>query len=232
MPDRSAIMRIVERQMRNWELSRAQKPAGPAPAPAAQVEDFVTISRIVGAGGREVAAELGKRLAWPVFDREILQAMAGDDSIRSRLYEHLDERDVGWLEDALRWLVEDGVHKGQYFHRLGETILALARKGRAIFLGRGADLFLPRDRGLRVLLIAPLDHCARAVAKRQNISPALARAEVERVQQERTEFLRSHFGKAADRPTRHDLVFNTAHFSIAEVVELICQALRLRGVLS
>jgi hypothetical protein len=78
--------KLVERQMRNWELSRAQRPVPQPAAPPRQVEDFVTISRLVEAGGQEVAHELGQRLGWPVFDREILQAMAHDDAVRARLY--------------------------------------------------------------------------------------------------------------------------------------------------
>lgn len=225
------IARLIEKQMRNWELSRAQQPKPEEAEPGSQVQAFVTISRMVGAGGHQVARQLGERLSWPVFDKEILLAMAGDDLVRGRLYEHLDERDVGWLEGTLRWLVEDGLHAEHYFQRLGETILALARQGRAIFLGRGAHLILPGERGLRVYLVAPPEQCAHTLAKRDQISEALAQAEVERIQHERTDFLRGHFGKKADSPTRHDLVLNTGCFTTAQVVELIHQALRLRDVI-
>ena len=178
-----------------------------------------------------MATALGKRLNWPVFDKEILQAMGRDDRVRARLYEYLDERDLGWIEDSLRWLMEGEFRKDDYFRRLSETILAIARQGRAIFLGRGADLLLPRNRGLRVHLAAPPEHCARNLAKRDNTSEALARAEVERIQRERTDFLRRHFGRAAHEPCRHDMVLNMDRFAVAEVVELICQALRSRGVM-
>jgi cytidylate kinase len=224
------VARLVEKQLRNWELWRAQRLARAA-GPPPEVEHFVTISRMVGAGGHAVATALGERLGWPVFDRELLSAMAGDDQVRRRVYEELDERDIGWIEDTLRWLLQHGYHKEHYFHRLSATILALARQGRAIFLGRGADLILPRRRGLRVHLVAPPEVCAQELARRQNISEALARAEVERIQQERNAFLRGHFGKAADSPTRHDLVINTGVFTTADAVEIICTALRLRGII-
>lgn len=226
------LARVVEKQMRNWELARAQRPAPEERPPVDEVEHFVTISRMVGAGGHSLATALGERLDWPVFDKEILQAMAGDDQLRGRLYEALDERDVGWIENSLRWLVEGGLHKGHYFHRLGQTILAIARQGHAIFLGRGADLILPRDRGLRVELVAPPEHCARAYAERHGLSEALARAEIERIQRERTEFVREYFGEAAKRPARHDLVLNTATFPVPDAVELVCCALQRRGIIS
>ena len=226
----SEVAKLVERQMRNWELSRAQRPE-PEESDEPAVEEFVAISRMVGAGGHQVALALGEELGWPVFDREILQMMAGDDHVRRRLYEDLDERDLGWIEDSLRWLVEGRFRKDDYFHRLSETILAIARQGRSVFLGRGADLVLPPDRGLRVHLISPHDQCTRNLARRLGISETEARAEVERIQHERTDFLQSHFGRASVALTRHDLILNTGRFKVAEAVSLICHALRERGVI-
>jgi cytidylate kinase len=228
---RLSLAQLIERQVRNWELSRAQLPRQQEPAPEHEVEDFVTISRMFGAGGLTLAAELGNRLGWPVFDKELLQSMACDDQIHTRLYEALDERDVGWIENTLRWLMREGVDKSQYFHQLGQTILALARKGHAIFVGRGADLLLPRDRGLRVELVATPEHCAQTLAERDNIGTALALAEVERIERERKEFLRTYFGKAVSSPTRYDLVLNTCCFTIDQAAELVQQALRLRGMI-
>jgi cytidylate kinase len=227
----SEIDKLIERQMRNWELSRAQRPEPEHPAHALQVEDFVTISREVGAGGELLASGLGQRLGWPVFDKEILHAMAGDDRVRARLYELMDERDQGWIEETLRWLIEDEFRRDDYFHRLGETVLALARHGRAVFLGRGADLMLPRERGLRVGLIAPTEDRARRYAERHQMALPAARAEAQRIQQERKDFLRRHFGRRASEPTRHDMVFNMARVTIPEVIDVICQVLRNRGVI-
>ncbi len=228
---RTDIARLIEKQMRIWELARAQRPEPEKAEPDRQVEDFVAISRMVGAGGHLIAAELSERLGWPVFDRELMQAMAGDDQVRARLYESLDERDRGWLEDSLRWALQDEFRKDDYAQRLSETILAVARQGHAIFLGRGADLVLPRERGLRVHLVAPQDVCVRRYAQRTNITEAAAKAEVERIQQERDDFLRRRFGPATDEPARHDMVLDAGRFTIEQVVELICAALKIRGVL-
>jgi hypothetical protein len=228
---KSDVAKLVERQMRNWELSRAQRVERRSTEPLEQVQDFVTISRMVGAGGHTIGTALADRLHWAFFDKEILQGMAGDNQVRARLYEFLDERDRGWLEDTLRWLVQGEFRRDDYFHRLSETILALARQGRAIFLGRGADLILPRERGLRAYLVAGLDHCARVLARRNNISHALARAEVERIQHERNEFVRRRFGKAAAHAARYDIILNTERLTTAEAVELLCHALRGRGVI-
>jgi cytidylate kinase len=229
-PNNPGIAKIVEKQMRNWELARGQQVA-PTAVPAPAVREFVTISRNVGSGGSDVATLLGERLRWPVFDREILHAMAGDDVVRARLYARLDERDQSWLEDTLHWLIEGELRKDDYFYRLTETILALARQGTAVFLGRSADLILPRDHGLRVRIIAPLPQRIHAFAVRRNMPEGMARVEVERIDQQRVDFRRHHFGPGANDDTCHDLVVNLSRCTTAQAVELIAAALRIRGLL-
>ncbi|UCD28605.1 MAG: cytidylate kinase family protein, partial [Planctomycetota bacterium] len=106
MPERDyrsvgGLSKVVERQVRNWELARSQK-IDNGSARTQEVEDFVTIANICGAGGNEVAAMLSEKLNWPLFDRQILSVMAGDDDVRARLYETMDERDLGWIENTFR----------------------------------------------------------------------------------------------------------------------------------
>lgn len=235
MPDipashRHDIAKLVEKQMRNWELSRAQRPeqhrdAGP------QVADFVTISRMVGAGGHRIATELAARTQWPLFDREILHVMSGDDTLRNKVYAELDERDRNWIEETFRWVVQGEFRKDDYFHRLTETVLAIARQGHAIFLGRGADLMLPRERGLRVQLNASPEDCATNLALREGLDETKARAEVDRIQHERTEFVRRYFGKRATDALRHDLIINTSQFTPPQSADLIVSAMRVRGLI-
>jgi cytidylate kinase len=231
MPPRakSDIGKLVEKQMRNWELARAQRVV-PQPGAAAMpaVQDFVTISRSVASGGTELAAHLGARLGWPVFDREILQAMAGDDQVRARLYEQMDERDQSWLGGALQWVMQGELPKDDYFYRLTETVLALARQGPAIFLGRAADLILPRDHGLRVRITAPLEQRIRRFGAENEVPEHIARAEVERIDQQRAGFRRHHFGPRANDEAQHDLVVNLDRFTLAQAVDLIVAALHAR----
>ncbi|RMF79739.1 MAG: hypothetical protein D6744_08860, partial [Planctomycetota bacterium] len=93
------IDRLIEKQIRNWEIARAQRRQTPTEDDSGQaVAPFVTISRMVGSGGTEIARRLGERLGWPVFDKDLLQKMAGDDRVRVRIYEAMDERDVGWID--------------------------------------------------------------------------------------------------------------------------------------
>lgn len=211
----------AEKQMRNWEIARCQHPES---AQQVQVAEFVTVANVVGVGGNEVAAALGRALGWPVYDRELLTRMAGDDEARASLYHSMDERDLGWLEGTLRSLMEQSFRMNDYFHRLVETALCLARQRPTVFVGRAADLILPKSKGLRVKLIASLEYCALNFAERNGVPLRRARAEVGRIEGERAAFIRNHFHIEASDPTRFDLLINVERFSIGQTVDLILAA--------
>lgn len=228
--DNPAIARLVEKQMRNWEIGRSQRPLGRESQATREVEDFVTISREAGAGGTKVARLLGERLDWPVFDREILHVMAGDDRIRERLYESLDERDTTWLDDAVRWIVRGEFPIDDYFHRLTETVLSLARQGRSVFLGRAGDLILPPNRGLRIQVVAPSEYCIREIARRESVSESHARRLKGLIDNDRREFVRRHFKVEADRETRFDVALGMGRLTAAAAVDVILSAMTARNM--
>ncbi len=222
------MARLVERQMRNWELARAQRLEVTEPN-RHEVEDFICVSRRVATpGSSAVAAGLGKALGWPVFDKEILETMAGDDFFRRLIYASMDQRDLSWSEEVLRTFFDDKFVKNDYFHRLCETLLSLARQASSVFLGRGADLVLPPDRGFRVRLIA--SHQARlgALAADKSLEPDAAAREIERLEQERSKFLKNHFSLDPTSSARFDLAIHVEKFTADQAVELILKAREMR----
>jgi len=225
------LARLVERQMRNREWARAQKRSAKTPRRAAsEVEPFIAVSREVGLELAPVLEGLERALGWRVFDREILDAMAGDDPARRRLYQSMDQRDLGWLEQSLRGLMESEYPRNDYFRRLCETVLSLARRERCIFVGRGIDRILPAGVGLRVRFVAPLEHRIESYAESCGLTQNEARDSLKRMQALRSRFIRGHFGVEATDPLRHDLVVNLYRWSPEQAVELVLTALRLSGV--
>ncbi len=212
--------KVLERQMRNWELAGAQRRNVPV-VQRPEVEEFITVSRGVGAGGGEMATRLGEQLGWPVFGKEILDSMAGDDDVRRRLYASMDERDIGWCEEALRSLMHHEFIQNDYFRRLTESILSIARQGHAIFLGRGSDLILPRHIGFRVRLIAPLATCVTQYANELGLTKERAIEAIRRIEEERDTFIRNRYNVDPGDPTRFDLTINLERITPADAIELI-----------
>lgn len=221
-----ATVALVDRQMRHWELARRQRQrATVAPPEHPGVEDFICVSRMAGVGD-DTASLLGRRLGWPVFDKEILAAMAGDDRRTQQIYESLDERDVGWWEELLHPLIREGMARNDYFHNLCRTALTLARQSPGVFVGRGLDQVLPASQGLRVQLVAPVEARVAWYARHHGVEREEARGEIERIEAERSAFLRQHFRLEAVDPLRYDLTLRMDRLPPEHAVELILTARR------
>ena len=135
----------------------------------------------------------------------------------------MDERSLGWFERMFHSFMRGTFHKDDYFRRLTETVPILARQGSAIFIGRAADLILPKDKGLRVKIIASREYCARNFARRGKTSIAHARREVERIELDRRNFIQEHFHIDAYEPTRFDLLINVERFDPQAAADLIVE---------
>jgi len=183
-----------------------------------------------GGGGGYLANLLGARLNWPVFDRQILKAMADGDDVRTRLYQSMDERKLGFFEESLRSLMKGGVRRNEYFRHLTRTVLCLNCQGPAIFVGRAADLILPRSKGLRVKVVSSLDRRIRSFAEQTGLSSSESAGQVDRIDRERADFIRKYFNVEVNEPTRFDLLINVERFSTEQSAELILSALDLRGI--
>ncbi|MGB2984903.1 MAG: cytidylate kinase-like family protein [Phycisphaerae bacterium] len=218
--DSPEIEKTVDRQLRNWEMRRTQRLQTDKPC-RPEVEDFIAISRQVGAGASEIAAALATRLKWPRLDREVLQAMAGHDATRHRIYESLDEHDLGWWEEAFRATMDPEFVRNDYFRRLVKTTLSLARQGSAIFVGRGVDFMLPPNLGFRVRIVAPIAMRLQRFADRHGVTLTEAGDLATRIDREREEFVRHRFRVDVNDPTRCDLTLNMQHFSVDQAVEAI-----------
>jgi hypothetical protein len=225
--DSRITARAFERQMSNWELARLQR-LGKTETKRLPVEDFVTISREVGVQGEEIAQALSTKLGWPVFGKNLLEAMAGDDALRHQIYSSMDERDMAWWEETLRSLLDQQFTLNDYFHRLCETVFSLTTQSSCIFVGRGCDLILPSELGFRVRLVASLDQRLERLSTEKGLSPEGAERELKRIERERGEFLRHHFRVAPEDPTRHDLTINLERTTVDQAVDTILAAREIR----
>jgi cytidylate kinase len=187
----------------------------------------IALSREAGAGGSAVARKVGEQLAWPVYDRELLQELAREMGLRVGLLEAVDERQDSWLRECLdSFMAAPTVSDSAYVRHLGQVLFSLAAHGECVVVGRGAVYILPAATTLRVRLFAPLAHRVAAARQRLGLSRADATRWVEKTDRERDGFVRDHFHKDAADPCHYDLLLNTARLCAEESAELIIAALR------
>jgi hypothetical protein len=189
----------------------------------------VAISREAGAPGSEIGQELGKRLNWPVFDREILDLIAKRSVLRTELVESIDEQDSNWLRETMRSFgFPSELSRAGYLHHLTKVLTALAAHGNCVIVGRGATALLPPTSTLRLRVISPLKQRIGRIAEQKGISESAAEEIVLRVDNERREFVSHHFHKDVNDPHSFDLVLNSDRYTPAELAEMVRVAVMSR----
>lgn len=224
-----SIIAAAERQMQSWVLhqeiaDRAVHAHGPHGATAV-AKSFVTISREAGAGGGQIAQLVGRRLGWEVLDKNLLDRVA-DRFHHSRLMlELVDETESNWVYDVLgTWMDRKLVPHTMYVKHLCRVLLAAARRGPCVLVGRGAQFLLPRDRALAVRIIAPEKYRIARIVEERGLDAAAARRWMEEIDGGRREFVERFFHRDINDPHLYDLVLNAGQIGPERVADLIVAA--------
>jgi cytidylate kinase len=222
----------VEYQMRFREIAARAAGCDRAAAPREDTwGPFVTISREAGSGGVEVARRIGERLGWAVLDKELVNGLAEDLKLEPRLLELMDETRSNWFSETLLNLFHSRlVLQHSYVDLVGKVVALAASAGRVVIVGRGANLILPREHGLRARVIAPLEHRVAELARTEGIDRRSAARRVEEIDGSRRDFIRRHFSVDAASSELYDIVVSSAAFGVEGAADLVIRALELRGM--
>jgi cytidylate kinase len=186
----------------------------------------IAISRQVGAGGTSIAAAVGERLGWPVYDNALVEQIAREMRLRTKLVESVDERRTSWLTDsALSFSQMPLISASAYLRHLIQTVLSLGAHGSCVIVGRGATHILPPSTTLRVRLVAGREDRITVLARELGVPRAEAEAGLDKLEHERVAFVKDHFRKDPCDPLHFDLVLNSSSFSYSECADLIVDAL-------
>ena len=214
-----SIQQIIDEQVKRWEMMRAEKRKEVA-------IPIITVSREPGSGGRIVAKGVAERLGLDLFHREIIQEMAQSAHISARLLETLDEKGLSVLEDWVATLVnEKHLWPDQYLQHLMKVIGTIAKHGRAVIVGRGANFILPPEGIFRVRILAPLEMRVQNVARHFGVPVQEAKRRVLRTESDRRAFVRKYFHADIADPVNYDLMINTGALSIEAAENTVLGAL-------
>jgi len=225
MKGESSIIEAAERQMQRW-LRAQQGLDKPVPVSATGIGPYLTISREAGAGGGRIARMVGEAIGWEVLDRKLLECVAERYDTSPAMLELVDETTTNWIAEMFgNWLNPASVSQMQYVCRLSRVILMAARQAKVIYVGRGAQFVLPRERGLRVRIVAPLDYRIQQIMERQHLSFEEARDYVAKTDAGRQDFVRQYFHHDVPDPHLFDLVVNVEKLGPERAAHLIVDAL-------
>ena len=211
------------------KIAEAQSHAHPASELDHHVGPFITISGQAEAGARELGSLVASGLGWPVVDQELLDAVAGKlnlDRGRSAL---LDEIEANWVRDVLGdFMPHEAVSRDSYVGHLGEVIKLLGMYGQVVLVGHGAPFFLPRERGLRVRVVASMRDREARLAQRERVDRKKAGKLLARHDRARREFCERYFSHDGESPELYDLVVNASSLPMTSLAQVVVDALEAR----
>ncbi|MBL9125046.1 MAG: cytidylate kinase-like family protein [Planctomycetaceae bacterium] len=216
------IPESVSHYLRAAAYARAQQPQATIRSDRGE-HLTVAISREAGIDAGAYARAIGQQLGWPVWDRELLELIAGRLGSRVSELETLDERHISWIQESLEaFLFLHTVNQQVFVRHLSATMHELAQQGNCIIVGRGAPHILPPWTTLKVRLVAPRDERIASFSRQLGLADlAQAQREMDKIDRERTRFVAEHFHKDPRDPASYDVVLNTAHFSRDECARLV-----------
>jgi cytidylate kinase len=202
----------------------------------------VTISRLYGSGGGEVAARLARRLGWHLLDHEFIAHMMYHLGLSEHEAEERDEHCEGMIAHLLsglrlgypgpvREVPPSPVDLDRASRRLlRQVILAATEEGQIVIVGRGGFALLADRRDvLRVLLVAPLKERIAYVMRREGLDERAARERIQHKDQRRRRYIEAEYHLHPGEPEQYDLTVNTAVLTLDHAVALICLALEQKA---
>ncbi len=230
-PDINITGDLVEQQLRLWNARRLA--ALEKPDSKQQAFRFVTLARDKGCLGKEIAADLSRRLGWHVFDKEIVTYIAENSHVHESLVNELDQKAQGLIQDAvgriLRMPEYASFGKEEYHRGLLKTLVYLATQGSAILVGRGANFALKgNSQGVKVRIIASREARLQRLMQKWKITMKEAQRRMQNDDEERRKFIRQCYGREFDDMHSYDIVFNTDGVSAQRVVSSILAFMSLQ----
>src|SRR5688500_1081822 len=202
---------------------------------------ILTLSRLYGSGGSEVAALVAKRLGWSLLDNAVVDAVAARIGLSVAEVRDREEREHSLVErltssmamGSQEWASPMAAAKRPTDEQLIEVTRhiieeAIAR-GPVVVVGRGAQAMLAeRDDALHVFCYAPRKALIARTMQREGVGAEEAARLVDSTNKERDQWVRLHWERDRSAHQNYDLSVNTERLGIDGSAQLIVEAARMR----
>jgi cytidylate kinase len=168
---------------------------------------WITISRKMGTNGSRIASQVARELGYQLYDTEAINETARDMGVLESV-QAVDERAPTLFQRLF------SQRPTVYYDRLHSVIYELAKRGDAVFLGRGSHILLKAfGCALHVRVTASPETRVRTLTARGFNRDAALQA-MKRTDDEREGFIRAAFGVDWESPDLYDLVLNMDKLSV------------------
>jgi CMP/dCMP kinase len=200
----------------------------------------ITISRMYGSGGSEVAERVAQALGWALFDNAMIDAVAERSGLTVAEVSAQDERVPSMVERVAAALslaspeMMPPVPSGP-METTEERIVAVTRRvieeamqiGPAVFVGRGAQCLLAeRSDALHVFCFAPRSALRAYAMEKFKIGMAEADRRIADMNKQREHYVKRHWNRNWLAHENYHLCVNTAWLGLDGAADLVLEAAR------
>ena len=202
---------------------------------------IVTVSRLYGSGGSEVAALVAKDLGWSLLDNAVVDSVAARLGITSAEVAAREERVPSLVErlvdtmalSSQEWLTPLSATKRQ---PTDEQLLEVTQhiveeaiaRGPLVIVGRGAQSMLAeRTDALHAFCYAPRAALVARSMARDNLTEEAAAKLVDETNAQREQWVRKHWNRAWRDHANYHLAVNTEWLGISGAADIITSTARV-----
>jgi cytidylate kinase len=208
------MRRLLQARLQEWHLREEQ--------PQYRSKPVVAITEEPGCRGAAIAERLCAELDFHLYNWELVEQIAKDADVSTRLVSSLEEHPRSELEDWLTELEGDvNLTSQAYVGSLKKVLFAIAVHGNAVIMGRGSNFFLPPDKKIGLCFVAPLDLRIKNTMEELGLSENDARKHISNVEKKHQQLIKKYFHADIRDPIHYHLVVNTALVKPEVIVEMV-----------
>lgn len=198
---------------------------------------LITVSRMYGSSGSEVAERVARALGWQFFDNDLIDAVAERAGLSHDEVAAREERIPSIVERLASALAlgspeilpppEMQSTDEHLVHVTNRVIEEAVQAGPAVFVGRGAQSLLAnRDDALHVFCYAPKLELRRWVMQKFGVSAEEADRQVAETNKHREQYVKRHWQRAWMSPENYHLWLNTSWLGLDEAAQIVVETAR------
>jgi CMP/dCMP kinase len=204
----------------------------------------LTISRLYGSGGSEVAAIVARELGWSLLDNAVVDAVASRMGLSAAEVRDREERVPSLVErltsamamGSQEWMTPIAEASRptdeqliEVTHRIVDEAIA---RGPLVVVGRGTqEMLAEREDTLHVFCYATRKALIKRTMQREGIDMDEAARRVDNINKERDQWVRLHWERDRRAHENYDLSVNTETLGIQGAADLIVIAAQQRFAL-
>lgn len=204
---------------------------------------IITISRMFGCGGSDVAARVARQLGWSLLDNAVVDEVAERLGVSRSEVQSLEERVPTLAERIASSLalsapelavpVDDAPMMQTAETRIvgvTQRVMEEAVQDRdAVLVGRGAQVLLAeRGDALHVFCYAAKRFLVEYAIAHRGINPATAEQEVDKRNKQREQYVKRHFNRDWRSFDNYHLCVDTSRLGIETAADVVIYAARER----